>query len=113
MRDYLPDSVRTRLDKVGFAPPQRTWLLGPLAELVDDVVADRRTEERPWTDPGRFPRTWAALRAGDPRPEAEVMRLLSLELWARQYLDQDHTAVPDIGRTPVEVDQHLVAARGG
>jgi asparagine synthase (glutamine-hydrolysing) len=114
MRDYLPDSVRTRLDKVGFAPPQRTWLLGPLAGLVDEVVADRRTEERPWTDPGRLPRTWAALRAGDPRPEAEVMRLLSLELWARQYLDQDHVAaVSDLARTPVALDQHLAATTGG
>jgi hypothetical protein len=42
------------------------------------------------------------------------MRLLSLELWARQYLDQHHVAaVSDLGRTPVALDQHLAAATGG
>jgi asparagine synthase (glutamine-hydrolysing) len=92
MREYLPDSVRARLDKIGYAPPQRAWLLGPLRDFVGDLVDDRRTADRPWTDVRQLRGAWTAFLAGDPRPESEVVRAVSLELWSRQFLDVDHGA---------------------
>jgi len=92
MREYLPGSVRARLDKIGYAPPQRAWLLGPLCDFVGDLLDDRRTADRPWTDAMQVRGAWAAFLGGDPRPESEVLRAVSLELWSRQYLDVDHRA---------------------
>ncbi|HET8587093.1 MAG TPA: asparagine synthase (glutamine-hydrolyzing) [Candidatus Limnocylindria bacterium] len=87
MAPYLPDSVRRRRDKIGYAPPQADWLRGPLRELADDTFASERFADRPWTDVTHAREVWQAFRDGDPAPEAEVARALSLELWARAFLD--------------------------
>jgi asparagine synthase (glutamine-hydrolysing) len=87
MAPYLPESVRRRRDKIGYAPPQAAWLRGPLAELVDDTFASARFTQRPWTDAAWLRQAWHAFRHGDPRHEADVVRFLSLELWARAFLD--------------------------
>ena len=92
MREYLPDSVRTRLDKIGYAPPQRAWLRGPLRQFVGDLLEDQRTAERPWTDMTQLRGSWKTFLDGDIRPESEVLRAVSLEIWSRQYLDIDRHA---------------------
>jgi hypothetical protein len=66
--------------------------LGPLASLVSDVLADRRTVERPWADAKQLRDAWFAFQGGDARPEGEIVRAVLLELWARQYIDVDHRA---------------------
>lgn len=38
MRGILPDSVRQRRDKLGFATPEQAWFRGPLRELVRDGI---------------------------------------------------------------------------
>jgi asparagine synthase (glutamine-hydrolysing) len=37
---YLPDSVRTRNDKLGFATPEQEWFCGPLAPAVRQAVVN-------------------------------------------------------------------------
>lgn len=91
MAAYLPPSVRDRRDKIGYAPPQRQWLLGPLRDSIDDLIADGRTAQRPWIDAGRLRAAWKAFVAGDVRDEGRVVRAISLELWSRQFLDVAHT----------------------
>jgi asparagine synthase (glutamine-hydrolysing) len=87
MAPYLPDSVRRRRDKIGYAPPQAEWLRGPLRELVEDAFSSVSFADRPWADAAHTRRVWRAFADGDPAPEAEVARMLSLELWARAFLD--------------------------
>jgi asparagine synthase (glutamine-hydrolysing) len=38
MRGVLPESVRERRDKLGFATPEEVWFRGPLRELIADGV---------------------------------------------------------------------------
>jgi asparagine synthase (glutamine-hydrolysing) len=82
VRGLLPESVRLRRDKLGFASPQERWL----SELTPEL--------RGWLGPGARVREWLRPDAldrwlGDPaslprRPG--LWRLVSLELW-RRYLD--------------------------
>lgn len=39
MKDVLPESVRERRDKLGFATPEQIWFRGPLRKLVEDGIA--------------------------------------------------------------------------
>lgn len=87
MRDYLPDSVRGRKDKVGYAPPQAAWLRGPLCEWAEDLLASRRFAEREWNDAPAVRGMWRAFLAGDDRLDADVWRFLSVEAWTRSFLD--------------------------
>ena len=87
MRDYLPDSVRGRHDKIGYAPPQAAWLRGPLCQWADDLLASRRFAEREWADSREVRTMWSAFRNGDDRAHEDIWRFLAVEAWARSFLD--------------------------
>ena len=88
MRDYLPESVRVRKDKIGYAPPQAAWLRGPLREWADDLLASQRFAEREWNDAPAVRAMWNAFRDGKDPSGADVWRFLSVEAWARSFLDR-------------------------
>lgn len=88
MRDYLPDSVTGRKDKVGYAPPQAAWLRGPLRAWAEDLMASQRFAEREWTDAPAVRAMWRDFSDGKDQFEADVWRFLSVEAWARAFLDR-------------------------
>jgi asparagine synthase (glutamine-hydrolysing) len=87
MRDYLPASVRDRRDKIGYAAPQAAWLRGPLCEWADDVLASERFAQREWTDARAVRGMWRAFRDGKDQLDGDLWRFLSVEAWARTFLD--------------------------
>jgi asparagine synthase (glutamine-hydrolysing) len=87
MREYLPDSVRGRKDKIGYAPPQAAWLRGPLCEWAEDLLASQRFAEREWTDAPAVRAMWRAFRDGKDGLDGDLWRFLSVEAWARSFLD--------------------------
>jgi len=87
MREYLPESVRGRRDKVGYAPPQAAWLRGPLCEWAEDLLASQRYAEREWTDAPTVRSMWRAFRDGKGGLDGDLWRFLSVEAWARSFLD--------------------------
>jgi len=46
MRGRIPESVRTRVDKMGFPVPANDWLAGVLHEPVLDLLSSRNVRER-------------------------------------------------------------------
>jgi asparagine synthase (glutamine-hydrolysing) len=46
MRDKIPESVRGRLDKMGFPVPRKSWLANELFEPMQDVLNSQATRER-------------------------------------------------------------------
>ena len=87
MRGVIPESVRTRRDKIGFAPPQGPWLQGPMKEWAGDLLHSRAFADRPWIDAARARSTWRRFVDGNSRFGSSVWRWLSLEVWARTFLD--------------------------
>src|SRR5581483_3456113 len=80
--DLLPPAVRDRRDKLGFVTPESGFLAGALGRHAEEVLDSRTTRERGFID---VDETLARLRAGKS-PRA-VWRALSVELWARAFLD--------------------------
>ena len=87
MRDYLPPDVRLRRDKIGYAPPQAAWLRGPLREWASDLLASDAFANREWANAADVRRMWSAFLDGDDSQESDVWRFLSVEGWARTFLD--------------------------
>ena len=94
MRDYLPASVRDRRDKIGYAAPQAAWLRGPLCEWADDLLASERFAQREWTDAPAVRSMWAAFRDGKDGLDSDLWRFLSVEAWARAFLDGGEQTLP-------------------
>ena len=85
LRDALagvvPDIVLRRRDKIGFAPPQESWLNAPAArERIADVLLDADARARGLYD---LEAVDADRRAGRWRDHGGIWRAFNAELWLR------------------------------
>jgi asparagine synthetase B (glutamine-hydrolysing) len=89
MRGLVPDFVIDSRKKIGLEVPEDKWIAGPLAPLVQDLVASRSFQTRGlWR-----PRAVRALvndhLAGRKRAGNLIWRIVGTELWFRMFLDPD------------------------
>ena len=86
MAPLLPRAT-VRRRKHAFQIPLDQWVAGPLRDFVHDTLLDKRARERGWIDTTRL----ETLLDGNGNASAidgqSVWTLLSLELWARAFLD--------------------------
>lgn len=84
MRDYLPQNVHSRKDKMGFPVPLTDWLKTDLRSYVYDLFSSQRMADRPYFNQE------AVLKSLERETQfgRKVWGLLSLEIWHRQFHDQ-------------------------
>lgn len=84
MDGIIPEPVRVRMDKVGFATPERDWFLGPMQPWLRDALDGlKRRDVVPGAAIGE---QWQRfLRGGD---SGTVWRLANLEAWMRRFIDR-------------------------
>ncbi|HLA76355.1 MAG TPA: asparagine synthase (glutamine-hydrolyzing) [Vicinamibacteria bacterium] len=80
MTGVLPESVRLRRDKLGFATPETRWLVELAPQVRDWLGPSSRLRSR--LD-SRGIRRWLALPDGALARQPGLFRLLSAELWLR------------------------------
>ncbi|MEO7917437.1 MAG: asparagine synthase C-terminal domain-containing protein, partial [Dokdonella sp.] len=85
-RRWLPSDVLDK-PKQGFAIPLATWFRGPLRELASDLIGSRAFRERGLIAPAAADAFLADHLAGRADHGETLWLVLSLELWARRYLD--------------------------
>ncbi len=83
---WLPPEVLNK-PKQGFAIPLGQWFRGPLVELARDVIASRAFRERGLLRPKAAQRYLDGHLAGEADFGELLWLILSLELWARRFLD--------------------------
>jgi asparagine synthase (glutamine-hydrolysing) len=82
----LPRDVVWR-KKAGFGAPIRSWLRGPLRPFVEDLLSEKRINERGLFRPAEVRRIIEANLSGREDYNLQVFQLLTLELWQRTFLD--------------------------
>jgi len=87
MKDRLPPHVRGRRKKA-FLLPIDEWLRSEWRPLARDVLLDRTTRERGWTDESEVHRLLDEHVTGRANHGRRIYQLLVLELWARTILDR-------------------------
>jgi asparagine synthase (glutamine-hydrolysing) len=83
MRGLVPDVILDRTDKVGFATPERTWLLA-LGPWVDSVLSSGALAAVPALHAGTVRRQWREIAAGRRRFDARVWRWCNLIVWSQK-----------------------------
>jgi asparagine synthase (glutamine-hydrolysing) len=86
LSDLLPAPVRDRRDKVAFLTPETRFLQGALGSFAHDVFSAPATRSHAFVNQDEAVRRVAAVRSGRP-VGLGLWRALSVELWARAYLD--------------------------
>jgi len=86
MRGVLPDAVRERTSKLGFAAPDRRWLAHDLRPQVTALIGDSMRCER-FVDVAALRRWYASPEATGASEEAYLglFRILALEMWMRAF----------------------------
>ena len=86
MQGIIPDSVRLRKTKLGFAVPGRDWLERDLRPQVTELLDGALRCEK-YVDPGVLRRWYHSPKAATAPKEAYLglFRVLSLEMWMRVF----------------------------
>lgn len=81
MIGILPETVRTRTDKMGFATPQDRWLRETLRPDLEELFNSKSFEQRPYWDAKKIRKTYKEYCEGKREAGADVWRWICLELW--------------------------------
>ncbi len=92
LRGVLPEEIRTRRDKLGLEPPEAAWMRGELRGWIDTLVRSPQFAGRPWIDAAAATRTWEEFLRGRDAWHPLIWRWVSLEIWARVFLDIEATS---------------------
>jgi asparagine synthase (glutamine-hydrolysing) len=93
IQGLVPEGIRLRRDKLGFEPPEVGWMRGPLRTWIDEILHSSRFCQRGWLDPKVVERVWRGFLAGRDKLHSLTWRRISLEIWARVFLDNMHNVV--------------------
>jgi asparagine synthase (glutamine-hydrolysing) len=86
MESVLPREVIWR-PKAGFGAPVRSWLVGELRPMVDELLSSSAVERRGLLDPGEVARLIRANQEGREDNAHRLWALLTLELWHHTFID--------------------------
>ena len=87
IQDVVPEAIRNRKDKMGFQPPEVAWLRGPLRPWVDEMFRSSDFAGREWFNVKDVWIVWQQFLSGRSFLCGVIWRWVSLELWARVFLD--------------------------
>jgi len=92
--------------KAGFGAPYRKWLRYDLAEMWNDLTSEDVVRRRGWFDHAALQDARARSQAGKNDLYMLQWAVLTMELWARQFVDDDPltapcTATPHLRRVSV------------
>lgn len=86
LKGILPEEVRTRRDKMGFATPLEHWFRTSLKGAVSEVLQSREFRSRPYFDAEGVDRLFGDFVEGKKRNlHFTVWGLVNLELWLRKF----------------------------
>lgn len=84
MRGLIPESVRSRVDKMGFPTNFATWLKGPLHDEVTQVLEDPSFQRSELFDPQAVAQDLQAHAAGRANHADRIFDAVQLHLWLNQ-----------------------------
>lgn len=85
MKGILPEDVRTRRDKLGFATPEQRWFRGPLRSLVEAGVQDTLSRYPGLLVNDATERLTREMLDGHRPLDFTLWRIINLGMWGRQF----------------------------
>lgn len=83
MRSQIPESVRTRSDKMGFPVPAKHWFTDVLYEPMRDILTSQKVKDRGIYNVGAIVTDLEKHRKGTINVAGKLFHVAQFELWAR------------------------------
>jgi len=87
IKGIIPESIRCRMDKMGFVTPEEVWMRETLRPFVLDVLSSERFRTRPYWNADAVMNDYLAFVEGKSAYSPEVWRIVCTELWLRKFFD--------------------------
>jgi asparagine synthase (glutamine-hydrolysing) len=87
MKGVLPEEVRTRRDKMGFATPLEKWFRENLKAKVHEIIASPEFGRRPYFDQEKALAKFRDFADGREKSHYTIWSWVNLELWLRRFID--------------------------
>jgi asparagine synthase (glutamine-hydrolysing) len=84
MRGVIPDVIADRMDKIGFATPEREWFVGPLRPWLEGKL--HALKRRDLVSSAAIDQQWRRLLGGGART-GNLWRLANLEAWLQKFVE--------------------------
>ena len=102
MRQRIPESVRTRIDKWGFPIPQGKWISGAWFQLLQEFLESRDMRERGIYNLPEIRRDLDLHRQGKIDITGKLFSVVQLELWSRRLKAFGQQAAQAVHAEPLE-----------
>jgi len=88
MKDIMPENIRNRVDKVGFATPLNDWLREPIwQKIIYDVFKSKEFKERNIVNTEAATELYRDHLLNKVNAAKEIWKVFHLELWFRKFID--------------------------
>jgi asparagine synthase (glutamine-hydrolysing) len=88
LKGIVPERIRTRTDKIGFATPENRWFgREPMLSYIKQIINSRKTRNRGLIDCEKFNDLLNANTEGKINGGRAIWRAVNIELWFRKFFD--------------------------
>ena len=87
MKGILPEKIRERKDKIGFATPEDIWFRTSLKKPIEEILRSKSFRERPYFNAKVTEKVFGTHCEGRENISATIWRWVNLELWLRKFID--------------------------
>ena len=84
----LPQKIRNRHDKIGFATPEKNWIRENLAKEFKQTFNSESFRSRGYFQPNKIGRAFDAFLKGETEDYRFFWRLYNMEIWFRTFIDK-------------------------
>ena len=88
IRGIVPESIRCRMDKMGFVTPEEIWMKETLRPHVLEVLGSDSFHGRPYWNADSVANNYHLFLEGKSTYSPEIWRIICAELWLRKFIDR-------------------------
>ncbi|MFA6333795.1 MAG: asparagine synthase (glutamine-hydrolyzing), partial [Methanoregula sp.] len=88
IKGIVPESIRCRMDKMGFVTPEEVWMREDLRPFVLELLSSDAFRARPYWDADAVTQNYQEFLEGKSAYSPEIWRIVCTELWLRKFFDR-------------------------
>ena len=90
MKGVLPEKIRLRQDKIGFATPSEKWFrCQNFKDFITEILSSPRFKQRGYLNSARCLQAYQLHLKGEINIAKEIWKWINLELWFRTFIDTE------------------------
>lgn len=84
----MPEKIRKRVSKIGFATPENDWLRTEVfRNFINELLDSRQFNNRLYFNPPAIRKLWQDHLSGKVNEANSIWKIVHLELWLQKYID--------------------------